>query len=83
MNDPEYNKGDLVSVVTWAEESFKVEDEPKYISKVSHSLAGKKAIFLLTRDYVYAIILGENGVMAIEKEFLRLTVSATPYVRKE
>lgn len=83
MNDTEYNKGDLVSVVPWAEESFKVNDEPKYISKVSHSLAGKKAIFLLTRDYVYAIILGENGVMAIEKEFLRLTVSATPYVRKE
>ena len=83
MNDTEYNKGDLVFVVPWAEESFKVEDEPKYISKVSHSLAGKKAIFLLTRDYVYAIILGENGVMVIEKEFLRLTVSAETYVREE
>ena len=74
MNDTEYKKGDLVSVVEWAEESWQVGDRPKYISKVTHSLAGKKAIFLLTQDYVYATILGENGIVLVEKVFLRLSV---------
>tara|TARA_R110000796_G_scaffold127389_4_gene242696 strand:+ start:1306 stop:1557 length:252 start_codon:yes stop_codon:yes gene_type:complete len=83
VNDTKYNKGDLVSVVPWAEESFKVEDQPKYISKVSHPLAGKKAIFLLTKDCVYAIVLGENGVIDVEEAFLRLTVPATPHTSKK
>jgi len=83
VKDTEFNKGDLVSVVAWAEESFKVEDEPKYISKVSHALAGKKAIFLLTRDCIYVTVLGENGIVVIEKAFLRLAVSAASNVREE
>lgn len=83
MSDTEFNKGDLVFVVPWAEESFKVEDEPKYISKVSHELAGKKAIFLLTRDCIYVTVLGENGVMVIEKAFLRLAVTAKSHAREE
>ena len=74
MNDTEYKKGDLVSVVEWAEESWQVGDRPKYISKVTHSLAGKKAIFLLTQDYVYATIIVENGIVLVEKVFLRLSV---------
>tara|TARA_R110001583_G_scaffold53210_1_gene164365 strand:- start:138 stop:371 length:234 start_codon:yes stop_codon:yes gene_type:complete len=74
VNETEYKKGDLVSVVEWAEESWQVGDRPKYISKVTHSLAGKKAIFLLTQDYLYAKILGENGIVIVEKVFLRLRV---------
>tara|TARA_R110000765_G_scaffold47118_2_gene96988 strand:- start:452 stop:685 length:234 start_codon:yes stop_codon:yes gene_type:complete len=74
VNETEYKKGDLVTVVSWAEESWQVGDRPKYISKVAHSLAGKKAIFLLTQDYLYATILGENGIVLVEKIFLRLKV---------
>tara|TARA_R110000824_G_C14668636_1_gene618767 strand:+ start:18 stop:251 length:234 start_codon:yes stop_codon:yes gene_type:complete len=74
VNETEYKKGDLVTVVSWAEESWQVGDRPKYISKIAHSLAGKKAIFLLTEDYLYAKILGENGIVIVEKVFLRLRV---------
>ena len=72
MNEILFRKGDLVYIVQWAEKVWHVGEEPRSIASTKHPLAGKRAIFLLTYGYVYAKVLGENGVEVIEKSFLRL-----------
>ncbi len=72
MNDTTFCRGDLVYIVEWAERCWFVGEEPQSIAATNHPLAGKRAIFLLTYNHVYAIILGENGIETIEKTFLRL-----------
>tara|TARA_Y100001937_G_scaffold51566_1_gene71556 strand:- start:35 stop:268 length:234 start_codon:yes stop_codon:yes gene_type:complete len=72
VNDTTFCRGDLVYIVGWAEKVWFVGEEPQSIAATNHPLAGKRAIFLLTHNHVYAMILGENGIEIIEKSFLRL-----------
>ncbi len=72
MNDTTFHRGDLVYIVDWAEKVWYVGKEPQSIAATNHPLAGKRAIFLLTHNHIYAMILGENGIEMIEKTFLRL-----------
>tara|TARA_R110002020_G_scaffold336345_2_gene551545 strand:- start:385 stop:609 length:225 start_codon:yes stop_codon:yes gene_type:complete len=69
-------KGDLVLVDEEAQNSY---GKIPLIVGQSHRLAGKRAIFLLTKDLFYAKILGETGTEMVEKVFLRLIVPVAPF----